>query len=434
MSRIFRQQALEHASAPEQMDQLMQVVRPKHWLALFICGGLVSAALVWGIVGRLPTTVGGRGVLIRPHKVVHVQASGAGRLVKLAVQASDPVKVGDILGTIEQAEIRHQLQEKRLSLQKRIAQDEAKSSLERHQTTFQLQQTDLEVRAFELRRRGLHKRLRDTQGKVPVLKQRLDNRQRLEILGLLPKISEERLQAEQDYLANQDMITHLQSELQQLESDLKRLKREAKQVALQHLEASTSRTNQIQELHTQIALLELKLAETSQIVSPYEGRILELTTQVGQLIGSGQRVASIEIAEPGDRLVGAIYFPVEDGKKIVPGMTIHIAPDTVQRQRFGSMLGIVKTVSAFPITKEGVQSVVGNAEVVDVLLSQGPAIEVVAGLTPDATTFSGYQWSSSTGPPLPITAGTTTTGRVVLEHRAPITYFLPMLREASGFY
>ena len=129
-----------------------------------------------------------------------------------------------------------------------------------------------------------------------------------------------------------------------------------------------------------------------------------------------------------------LYFPVEDGKKIVPGMTIHIAPDTVQRQRFGSMIGIVKTVSAFPITKEGVQSLVGNAEVVDVLLSQGPAIEVMAGLTPNTATFSGYQWSSSTGPPLPITAGTTTTGRVVLEHRAPITYLLPMLRETSGLY
>jgi hypothetical protein len=33
-----------------------------------------------------------------------------------------------------------------------------------------------------------------------------------------------------------------------------------------------------------------------------------------------------------------------------------------------------------------------------------------------------------------MTAGTTTTGRVVLEHRAPITYLLPILREASGLY
>ena len=50
------------------------------------------------------------------------------------------------------------------------------------------------------------------------------------------------------------------------------------------------------------------------------------------------------------------------------------------------------------------------------------------------TTPSGYQWSSSTGPTLPMTAGTTTTGRVVLEQRAPLTYLWPILREASGLY
>ena len=101
----------------------------------------------------------------------------------------------------------------------------------------------------------------------------------------------------------------------------------------------------------------------------------------------------------------------------------------------GSILGTVTSVSAFLVTKEGIASRVGNPEVVYTLIGQNrPAIEVVATLEEDTTTFSGYRWSSSDGPELRMTPGTTTTGRVVVEQRTPLTYLLPFLRDISGFY
>ena len=38
------------------------------------------------------------------------------------------------------------------------------------------------------------------------------------------------------------------------------------------------------------------------------------------------------------------------------------------------------------------------------------------------------------GPNLRISVGTTTSTRIRVENRAPITYLLPMLRETSGIY
>lgn len=434
MSPIFRQQAWAHMSAPEQLDQLMRVVRPKHWLALLTCAGLALIAVFWSVFGHLPITVEGQGVLIHPHQVVYVQAAGAGRLTTLGVQVGNRVQVGTVLGTIEQAKIRQQLHEARTQLQKLQAQDEAKYHLQGEHTALQAQQATLTVQSLNLQRRALRKRLRDAQVKLPRLKERLEKRERLETLGVLPKNSEERLQAEQVYQDTEDTIAQIQTELQQLERDERQLQVEIKSLALQTMEASTSRQNQIQELRSQMALLEQQLAENSQIVSPYAGHILELMVHAGEVIESGQRLASIDVIASDSNLVGVTYFPIETGKKIVPGMPIHIAPDTVKRERFGSIIATVTTVSALPITKEGVASLVGNADVVEALVKQGPAIEVVADLALDTTTFSGYKWSSSTGPPLPITMGTTMVGRVVLEHRTPITYLLPMLREASGFY
>jgi HlyD family secretion protein len=434
MRHVFRQQAWEHFSSPEQLDQLLQVVSPQHWLALATCGALVGVALLWGILGRLPTTVMGQGVLIHPRQVVDVQAPAAGRLATLAARVGDVLHVGDVLGTIEQTEIRRELQDARAREQALLTQDRTKSTLQAQQTTLQAQQTALEVQTITLQRQDVLKRLGDAQERVPILQQRLENRQRLEALGLVARLSDERLQAEQDYLENQDKIAALQAELTQLDSKGKYLGSQTKRQALEDLEASTTRKNQLQELQSRIALLEVQLAREGQIISQHNGRLLELTAHAGQVMQTGYRLGSMAVEESPSRLIGVSYFPIKAGKKIQPGMTIHVAPDMVPRERFGSLLGTVTAVSAFPVTREGIASVVGNAEVVAALVAQGPVIEVEAALTQNSTTASGYTWSSSTGPAVQITPGTTTTGRVILEYRSPITYLLPILREVSGLY
>ena len=434
MSQIFRQAALERLSSPEQLDQVMQVVNPKHWVALATFGVLVITTLVWAGMGRLPTTVTGRGVLVRPRKVVDLQTPASGRLKTLSVRVGDTVRAGDVLGIIDQAQIRQELQEERIKLQEHLTQDQTKSALQGEHTAVQTQQSQLEAEAIALQQRDVRKRLQDAQAKAPLLKQRWDNRQRLESLGLVPKLSDERLQAEQAYLDNQDKIATFQSELKQLEGQLKQLDSQRTSLTLQNLDALTARQNEIQNLRSRIALLDMQLQKNSHMISPHDGRILEITVHVGQMLNGGGRLGSIEIEDTVSRLVGLTYFPIKTGKKIQPGMTIRVAPDAVERERYGSILGTVTSVSAFPVTKEGASSLVGNTEVAELLVAQGPAIEVVAQLARDDSTFSGYQWSSSQGPALHITSGTTTLGRVVIEQRAPMTYLLPLLREISGLY
>lgn len=65
---IFRQESLERLSSPEQLDQLMQVIRPKSWIPLATLGSLIFAALLWGVLGRIPITASGTGLLVRPNE------------------------------------------------------------------------------------------------------------------------------------------------------------------------------------------------------------------------------------------------------------------------------------------------------------------------------------------------------------------------------
>lgn len=434
MGEIFRKEVLERLSSPERLDQLMQVVRPKNWLVLSTFVALVVVALLWSILGRLPTMVVGRGVLIRPRKVLTFQAPSSGRLTGLAIQTGDVIKPGEVLGTIDQAEMRQRLLEEQEKLTLLLSQDQTKSKLQSQQTQLQIERNKLEQQTIQLQRQDLQKRLRDAKAKEPLLQQRVASRRELERKGLLPENSTERLQEEQAFRENQDKVAELASSIQQLASKLKQLETQQKDFVFQNLEASTSRKNQMQDLQSRIDVLKLQLTQNSQIVSRNNGRILELTVNAGQLIQEGQRLGSIQLEDGATTLAGVTYFPIRAGKKVQPGMRIQIAPDTVERERYGSLLGTVVSVSAFPVTREGIANLVGNPEVVAELVAGGPPIEVVADLEEDPLTFSDYKWSSSAGPDQHMTSGTTTVGRVAVEYRAPITYLLPFLREISGVY
>ncbi len=64
-TNLFRQESLERLSSPEQLDQLMQIVTPKSWLPLGALGALVLVGLIWSVVGRIPITVSGRGLIVQ---------------------------------------------------------------------------------------------------------------------------------------------------------------------------------------------------------------------------------------------------------------------------------------------------------------------------------------------------------------------------------
>lgn len=341
---------------------------------------------------------------------------------------------------------------------------------------------DKKSSAIQQQRESLQQRLRDAQARAPILNERLKRRQDLlkqgaiasdqvleaeqqyteslqnisEIQAQLKQLDVDEAQAEQIYLDNLSKISEIQVQLKQLDvektdaeqkylenvnkisdikTQLKELDTKDKTLEQQNLDALTTRKNQILDVEQDIKQLDQQIQANSTIKSQYSGCILELTVSGGQFVNPGTRIGSIQIQETSQPILAVTYFPVRDGKQIKPGMSIQITPTTVKRERFGGIVGTVISVSEFPVTKQGAASTIGNAEVVESLMSQSKEsqIEVWAQLKPNSASYSGYEWSSSKGPPdFKISAGTTTTVQVTVEQRAPIQFVLPFLREWSG--
>lgn len=54
---IFRKKAMDRISSPEEMDDYLQVTGPSTWIVLIALIFLVLGFLVWGVSGRLDTTM-----------------------------------------------------------------------------------------------------------------------------------------------------------------------------------------------------------------------------------------------------------------------------------------------------------------------------------------------------------------------------------------
>jgi HlyD family secretion protein len=558
-NKLFREEALDRLSSPEQLDKLMRVVSPQTWLPLVSTGCLIVGAGVWSVVGRIPLTVTGAGVLIRPRHVVQFQAPKEGQILNINVKAGDRVKQGQVLATIDQSQLQKELELEKAKLAQLQQQNQSTLTLQKQQIalqviTLQQQQKDLEE---SLRRESVAPTLREQTLKVleqkrlrleesvrreqvtPVLRQQtlaalaekrkslLERKQQISALlkTLLQRVEARRglfeekivsqdvvLQSEQELLNAQTQVSDIDTQLKELDvqktntereylqnltkvddiknaikeidvqvintereyqqnlnridefqtnlqeiqvqktnaereylqaqnridefqTKIKEIEAQKSQVVQQDVEKSIDKTNQTQVIKDKISQLEVQLAQSSQVISKHDGYVLETSVMPGQIVGASTRLGIIEAEDSNVKLESLVYLADKDGKQIKQGMNVQVTPSVVKRERYGGIVGVVTKVSPFPVTTQEIAAIVGNEELAKSLAGEnGARVQIFVQLQEDATTKSGYNWSSSKGPELKLSSGTTTLVRVKVGEVAPISYIIPMFRSWTGVY
>lgn len=476
-NKLFRQEALERLSSPERLDQLMQVVSPKAWLPLTTIGFLVVVAGTWSVVGRIPLTVNGQGVLIRPQSVVPFQMPTEGKILTLNVKSGDTIKKDQILGTIDQGKLKQDLAQEKAKLAELLDQNQETTGLQKQGVILKLQNLaqqritlndnlraaqaflpilrEKSLDSLSQKRENILQQMQQTKALVPTLRERLELRRNLKKEGAISQ--DVVLQSQQDLIQSTSQVAELETQLkdiarQQAESEaeyiknlntVKELKNQLQSIDVQvadltqqDVQKSIDKTNQVQETKRRIAQIESELAGKSKITSNYNGRILELAIVPGQSVPSGTRIGSIETEDPNGKLMSVIYLADKDGKQIKPGMTVQVTPSMVKRERYGGIVGKVTNVNPFPVSGPDIAAMIGNENLANNLASSsgGAPMQVFAELQPSSTTFSGFKWSSSDGPRLKVSSGTTTQVKINVGELAPISYVIPIFRSLTGVY
>jgi HlyD family secretion protein len=406
MRPLFRQKALEKLSSPDNIHELVEVTSSRSWLALLALGGLTVAFLGWLLLGELPRTVRGQGILIQSGGVAEISLLASGIVQQILVKDGDIIKKNDTLALVAQPELQlqiqnaldklHYLQEKRERFVKYSLADETQR--EPYLTKFDLEEKLEQTRQFVKR----------TDEQIIAWEARNESRQSLNSLRLT-------------YNKYKREMGLLDNEIQKMKTQL------SGQNTADSYELEAMET-EISDLRRSIEELQVKYSLSAYVKSPYNGKIIELKARNRQVIEAGTPIVSIEVAKAHEATIleAVLYISPAEGKRIEPKMLVRIAPSTVRVEEYGYMEGIVEKVSEYPATKQGITRTLGNPDLAQTFTKDELPIAVVVKLIP-AKTKSGFKWTSRNGPKSPTKAGTPCEGQIILDSQAPIKVFFPSL-------
>jgi HlyD family secretion protein len=413
--RAFRAVALQRAASPEQLDQLVTITKPFDWiLTSVVCLALV-AVLTWGVLGRIPTRALGEGILVSGGgRVVDSVSAAAGRLLSVDVSVGDHVTQGQIIAHIVQTDI-EQKQTSAIAVFREREREHAdltsKISIElasKSQNFAKLETAfNQVVKATDQRIEYLTtdvKNLEDLLTKGFTTRRNVEDRRR------------ELTDAQQRREDAQNEILKLHSQKTDLETQRER--------EIQQSEFS------LNDARRQMEAIAGTLNQNTQVISPIEGRVLEIKVSAGSVLAVGTPVIAIE--SEGATLEAVVYLAADRGKSVKPGMQVRVEPGTVKREEFGTMLGTVLTISDFPITPQGMAAVLHNDNLVTRFSHDGAPYAATIQLEQDPSTVSGYRWAVGRGPPIRLTSGTLTRAEITTRMQRPLDLVVPLIKRLTG--
>jgi HlyD family secretion protein len=413
--RAFRAVALQRAASPEQLDHLVGITKPFDWiLTLVICLAL-AAALTWGVIGRIPTRAPGEGILISGGgRVVDAVSAAAGRLSSIDVSVGDHVLQGQPIAQIAQTDI----QQKHTSAVEVFREREREHADLTAKIASELASKNQNFSKLEA---AFNQVIKATEQRIDYLTVDVKNLEDLMAKGLTTRRNLE--DRRRDLTDAQQRKEDTQNEILKVRS--------------QKTDLETQREHDIQqseftlhEARRQMDAAAGMLNQNTQVISPIEGRVLEVKVSAGSVLAVGTPVIAIE--SEGMKLEALVYIPAEGGKNVKPGMQVRIEPSTVKREEFGTMVGTIVTVSDFPITPQGMAAVLHNDSLVTRFTQKGAPYAARISLEQDPTTVSGYRWAVGKGPPIRLTSGTLTRAEVTTRRQRPLDLVLPLIKRLTG--
>jgi HlyD family secretion protein len=413
--RLFRPVAIERAASPEQLDHLIGVTRTFDWILAAVILLILAIAMTWGVMGRIPTRTPGAGILVSSGgRVVEAVSAAPGRLGSIDVSVGDHVTQGQGIAQIAQTEIEERY---------RSAVEVYREREREHADVTSKVQRELATKAenFAKLETAFEQIIKATDQRIDYLVGEVKNLEGLLAKGITTRRNlEDRRRELADARQRKEDTQNEILKLRAQKTDL--------QTQREHdVQESEFRLNDARRQMDQIAG---ELGRNTQVVSPIEGRVLEIKVSPGSVLAVGTPVIAVETE--GTMLEALVYIPADQGKSVKPGMEVRLEPSTVKREEFGTMVGTVENVSEFPITPQGMAAVLHNESLVNQFSHDGAPYAAVVRLQADESTVSGYRWAVGSGPPLRLTSGTLTRAEITTRRQSPLELVVPMLKRLSG--
>jgi HlyD family secretion protein len=425
--QLFRTVALARLASPEQLDQLITITTPAGWVSLLGIGIFLVATLLWGIYGSIPEQVQGQGILLAQGGVVGIQAQSSGRIAKINFEVGDIVEEGQILARIAQDDLLAKIKQAETDLKNLESSFNEKKKTETETGKIQVEKLKQDKINQNQQIKNLEIQLAAQQSFKKQQQEIRDGYQKLASQGIISKGKV--FEAENEIVKIDQNINSITLEIERAKNQLNAIQVESKKIEGTGAIDELTHEQQVEQAKLQLKALQAQFVETSQIVSPYTGKVLEVPKKENDLVSAGTTVFVMEQRGGTSDFEVHVYFPPLTGKQVQKGMKAQIAPSIVKREEYGFLEGTISTVERYPSSFAAIIKTVQNESLAQMLAASGAPIKAVATLIPNKNTITGYQWSSRNGPPIKLDRGTICFVTVTVREQAPIALVIPLFKK-----
>lgn len=376
---------------------------------------MVLAAGVWGIGGTVRTTALGRGIIVREgSEVIAVEGWGHGRVLQVLVRPGDPVEAEQLLMSIDQRDLDEsiRLAEERLTRMKAdLAESEQRfdADLAAHDES-----TTSQLRVSEKATRGAH-------ALMTKLQKRLDEDRALAEQDVLPRVK---------LLQQHEQVEKNLSEIADLSMRQSEIRSSSVDYRTKIADARATMRLAVEDQARKVAALQHRKSLGGRVLAPSSGFVDEVLVRAGEIVEEDVVLVTITTGGPGYELLA--FLAADEGSRVTTGLDASINPTSVQRAQYGSMRGLVESISQEPVSPALINAEVRDDGLVKYFSEEGPPYMSRISLFEDATNASGFEWWSGKGTPFAITVGTLVDVEITIGEQAPITLLIPALRRALG--
>jgi len=409
-----RNTGADRVASSDGNDEILHIASSKESYAKVAGALLFVALLFWVFKGRIPTRTAGQGVIVRSGGILTVVTPTGGLITSMTVSPGQLVEANQVVARIAQPLMEQRIKEQRL--ERDLAQFSRDLAFKADTQKANLQSVVIGVE------------YRNALQELDVLAD--ERRHAAERIPVLEKLLAKNLITEQQVVATRQKVAVFDQQIASNRALLKQYEAQEFQEAASPAEADIQRVAELRHAELMLAAIKKQVELSQDITSPRRGEVLEVKVAGSTVVPPNTALLTIQPTE--DNLEALAFIPAETAKDVVPGMGAEVSPSTVKREEFGFIRGKVKWIGEYPSSSAALMREFQNQSLVRSLTAEGPVTEVRVELMRDREAISGFQWSSSKGPPLKISGGTISQVTIVTSERRPVDVLKEYISAVSG--
>jgi HlyD family secretion protein len=378
VSSPYRSDSLDSLVSSDDLDQASMLIKFRSLLFLSVFVLLISIAVACSILIYIPIKVSGPSVIWSDVGVLQVTAKDPGVVTSINVKIGDHVEAGQVIAVLDQSRVQDQLDSATFKLK---ALQQYISDIEESQTNDQKTREEFKKVVDDIHRSS--EILNKT--RLSRLNSRKEELRNLHKEGLI-KFDQyytfiDRIEDTESSIINDQRIV-----VSELKEENNKHVSEYRELLQKKLEAD--------QLSSEVELLESQLADQGELRSKITGRVVEITSSVGDFLSPGSPVILVRPDSMEDEMTFVVFISSEQVKPVSVGMPTELELSAFPPTKYGKLVGRVKSISPMPLSSSGLMKELKNDQLVGRITEAGSPFMVKVEILRDPETGD-FKWSSA---------------------------------------